>query len=256
MHHARVSGFCLSSSSRIVLTSNNSVAGSETTSVALRMTLLSLLTTPAAYRKVQAEIDAYFARTTPASDTGGSSVISYADVKTLTYLQAAIREAMRIWPPSAGLFTKEVPKNGDTLHGYYLPPGTEVGQSMMGVGRVASIWGLDAAIFRPERWLEADPDRLDEMQSAVDLVFSSGKYACLGKHVAMKELSKLLAEVRYYLLLYSHSSLEPGFVLITVVKMLRRYDVAIVNNAQPVKIRDPVVWLTTDFWITFTKREI
>ncbi|KAH6855585.1 cytochrome P450 [Chaetomium sp. MPI-CAGE-AT-0009] len=204
------------------------VAGSETTSVALRMTLLCLLTTPEAYRKVQMEIDAFYA----GKSTNAGSVISYVDAKTLPYVQAVIREALRLWPPSAGLFSKQVPDGGDTIHGFFLPTGTEVGQSAMAVGRHPRLWGTtDAHIFRPERWLEASPEAFDEMQAAVELVFSSGKYVCLGKHIAWMELLKFFVEV------------------------LRRYDIAAINNVQPLKLRDPITWISADFWIRFTTRE-
>ena len=158
------------------------------------MTLLSLLTAPETYRKLQAEIDAAYPEKA-SGDTENAEVISYSDAKTLPYLQAALREGMRLWPPPAGLFSKEVPKAGDTVHGYYLPPGTEIGQSMYGIGRLPSLWGSDAEIFRPERWLEASPEKLQEMQTASDLVFSAGKYLCLGKPVAIMEMSKLFVEV-------------------------------------------------------------
>ena len=165
-----------------------SVAGSETTSVALRMALCALLTTPSAYRKLQDEIDAFYAE-------NSGDVISYAEVKKLPYLQAVLRESLRLWPPPAGLFSKQVPESGDTVHGYYLPPGTEVGQSLIGIGRTRELFGADSDIFRPERWLEASPQQLEEMASTVDLVFSSAKYLCLGKHIALMELAKVLAEV-------------------------------------------------------------
>ena len=66
---------------------------------------------------------------------------------------------------------------------------------MMGVGRQERIFGADAEIFRPERWMEADAERFEEMQAAVDLVFSTGKYVCLGKQVAWMELVKWFVEV-------------------------------------------------------------
>ncbi|KAK0631284.1 cytochrome P450 [Immersiella caudata] len=207
------------------------VAGTETTSIALRLALLALLTTPSTYRKAQDEVDAFYSGKPAPFNPDTDPIVSYADAKTLPYIQAVIREAFRIWPPSAGLFSKQVPDEGDTIHGYYLPKGTEVGQSMVGIGRQPRIWGDDAEIFRPERWLEADAEAFEEMQAAVDLVFSGGKYVCLGKHVGWMELLKWFVEV------------------------LRRYDVAVVNNAQPLKLKDPVTFMTTDFWVRFTKRE-
>ncbi|KAK3368788.1 cytochrome P450 [Podospora didyma] len=205
------------------------VAGSETTSVALRMILIALISTPHAYRKLQAEIDTYHS-THKAANTGG--IISFGNAKSLPYLQATIREGMRLWPPPSGAFSKVVPKEGDTVSGYYLPPGTEIGQSMYGIGRNEAFWGPDVNVFRPERWLEASPDKLLEMQTASDLVFSSGKFICLGKPIAQMEMAKFFVE------------------------LLRRYDIAIVNPPKPLKLRDPITWLTSDFWIRFTKREV
>jgi len=173
------------------------------------MTLLGLLTNPHTYRKVQEEIDAYYAKK-GAGKGGDDGVISYSDAKSLLYLQGAMREALRIWPPPAGLFSKEVPKGGDTVHGYFLPEGTEIGQSMYGIGRQESLWGPDADVFRPERWLEASPEKLQEMQTANDLVFSSGKYLCLGKPVALMEMSKFFVEVCRVMCLHTSPRLPPS----------------------------------------------
>ncbi len=151
--------------------------------------MLALLTTPHAYRKLQAEVDGYYA------DKPDDHIISYPDTKSLPYLQATIREGLRLWPPSSGLLSKEVPKGGDTLHGYYLPEGTEIGQCMAGIGKQREVWGEDADVFRPERWSEAKGEVLERMQLASDIVFSSGKYLCLGKSIAWMETSKFFAEV-------------------------------------------------------------
>ncbi|KAK0716635.1 cytochrome P450 [Apiosordaria backusii] len=205
------------------------VAGSETTSVVLRMALLALLTTPEAYRKLQAEVDAYYNKANHKRDD--SDVISYADAKELKYLWAVIRETMRVWPNGAGLsFSKQVPDTGDTIHGYYLPKGTEIAQCMLGVTRDKALFGPDVEIWRPERWLEATPERADEMWAAVELGFSTGKYICLGKQVALMELGKWFTEI------------------------FGDYDIAPVNNVSPLKLVDGVTWLSSNFWIRFTRR--
>ncbi|KAK0746973.1 hypothetical protein B0T18DRAFT_324560, partial [Schizothecium vesticola] len=52
--------------------------------------------------------------------------------------------------------------------------------------------GNDADEFRPERWLEAEGDKLREMKTTADMVFSYRKRACLGHKFALMELEKVL----------------------------------------------------------------
>lgn len=124
-----------------------------------------------------------------------SSPITDAEARRLPYLQAIIKEDLRIWPPVTGLSSKEVPKGGDTINGVSIPGGTHIGYSAWGVFRSKEIWGNDANEFRPERWLVDDKARLKEMDVVWELIFSHGKWHCLGKNVAMIELNKVVVEV-------------------------------------------------------------
>jgi cytochrome P450 len=166
-----------------------SIAGSVTTATAICMTMLCLTTTPVAYAALQREADEAIL------DGRVSSPIAEAEAKRLPYLQAVIREGLRMYPPTTGLGSKQVPKGGDVVSGYFLPEGTQVGTNFFGIMRLKRIWGNDADVFRPERWLEADEQSLRVMNSVVDLDFGSGKYQCLGKPMAMMELNKVFFEV-------------------------------------------------------------
>lgn len=177
------------------------VAGSDTTATAIRATLLHIISSPKAHRALQAEIDAGIA-------SGAiSSPIKDSEARKLPYLQACIKEGLRIWPPVTGVMTKTVPEGGDTLDGYFVPGGTEVGYNAWGLQRIKSIYGDDVSMFRPERWLEAGPDQLKEMTRTVELVFVYGKWQCPGKDVAAIELNKVFVEVSYVLDCYG---LDPG----------------------------------------------
>ena len=66
---------------------------------------------------------------------------------------------------------------------------------MVGIGRGPELWGADAEVFRPERWIDVEGERREEMIMASDINFSSGKYLCLGKSVALMEVGKLISEV-------------------------------------------------------------
>ncbi|QKX62566.1 uncharacterized protein TRUGW13939_09727 [Talaromyces rugulosus] len=86
-------------------------AGSETTATALRATLLHLITKPKYLEMLRGEIY---------SAIGAhliSCPISDADVKRLPFLQACVKEGLRIHLPFTGLLMKEVPPQGDVIHG-------------------------------------------------------------------------------------------------------------------------------------------
>lgn len=156
------------------------------------MTLLSTISTPLVYKMLQTEIDM--------AGSAITSPIPWRELDRLPYLQAVIKEGLRMWPPVGGLGFKRVPTGGDYINGYHVPGGTEIGQAFFAIGRSKEIWGADADIFRPERWLSASPDELKKMNNAVDTHFGGGKFSCLGKPIAMMELHKSVFEV----------SLNPG----------------------------------------------
>ncbi|EWG36348.1 hypothetical protein FVEG_00415 [Fusarium verticillioides 7600] len=199
------------------------IAGSNTTAHALRMIILSLITNPNAYRSLIAEIRKV------ASSV--SNPISWAQTQTLPYLQAVVREGLRMWPPVAGLGFKQVPPEGDTVNGFFVPGGTQVGQGFYAVGRSRLVWGDDADVFRPERWLLADEDRLRDMIAALDTHFGHGKYSCLGKPIALMEIHK------------------------AVFELFKRYDFAIFNAERPIKTQTSVFLFASDFWITIIRRD-
>jgi len=173
------------------------LAGSDTAAAAIRMTMLHLMTNPKAMSTLRKEID-------DAIDAGKiSSPVRDSEAQKLPYLQGVIKEGLRIYPPATGTFNRVVPKGGQELHGYYLPEGTEVLVNMPALGR-DPIYGPDADVFRPERWIEAakdpNPERLKEMTAVQDLIFGYGKYYCLGRPIALMEFNKLWIEVSFLIL--------------------------------------------------------
>jgi cytochrome P450 len=125
-----------------------------------------------------------------------SSPITDAEARQLPYLQACIKEGLRIMPPASGAFFKTVPPAGDTIDGKFIPGGTQIGSSPLGIHCSKKIFGTDADMFRPERWLDASEEHFAYMASTVDLIFHYGKYQCLGKNVALMEFNKVFVEVR------------------------------------------------------------
>ncbi len=80
-----------------------------------------MITTPRVLWRLRVEID-------EAVEKGRiSSPIQDSEAKALPYLQACIKEGLRMFPPVTSLFPKIVPPEGDTFNGVFLPGGTEIG---------------------------------------------------------------------------------------------------------------------------------
>jgi cytochrome P450 len=109
--------------------------------------------------------------------------------------KATINESIRIKSPSTALLAKEVPPEGDTIYGRFIPGGTSIAVNQDGLLRQKSVFGPDVDLFRPERWLEADESTKRAMERNNDLAFGHGRWMCAGKSVAIMELNKVLVEV-------------------------------------------------------------
>lgn len=93
-----------------------------------------------------------------------------------------------------------VPETGAKLpDGNFVPPGTAVGMTPYVISRNKDIWSVDVDEFKPERWLQAKGESnityQDHLQSfnTNDLTFSGGSRICLGRHLAMVEVYKIVA---------------------------------------------------------------
>jgi cytochrome P450 len=89
------------------------------------------------------------------------------------------------------------PLKGDTLGGFYLRGGTFVGLNVWGVQRNKTIYGNNADLYYPERWLVDDIEKLHIMHQTHSLIFGHGSTRCLGGSMAMMEISKDIFEVRF-----------------------------------------------------------
>ncbi|KAF3001327.1 hypothetical protein E8E13_005655 [Curvularia kusanoi] len=176
-------------------------AGSDTIAIAIRATMLYLITHNRVYRRLQGEVDAAVRAGTapPAPD-----IITDSALKSLPYLQAIIRESIRIFPPVTDQRPKKVPPGGDTVivegQTYFLPGGTDVSYNQWGLQRSKAVFGDDADVWRPERWLLDEKEagneaKLAEMRRTTEMVFGWGKYQCLGKGIAWLEIGKVVFEL-------------------------------------------------------------
>lgn len=196
------------------------VAGSDTSATAMRATLLYIVSNPHVQQKLLEEI----------SKSSISTPITDAEARKLPYLQAVIKEGMRIFPPVTGFMSKTVPPDGDTIKGLYIPGGTTIGWSPFGLMRNEKLWGPDAKVFRPERWFEGTPEEIQSKEIDVEMCFGYGKYQCLGKNIANIELNKVYVE------------------------LLRNFEFTVVDPVTPWKCFNAGLFLQSDLWMRVTKR--
>ena len=74
-----------------------------------------------------------------------------------------MKEAMRLHPGVGFPLERYVPEGGATICGQYLPAGAIVSMSAPVIHNNKEVWGNDANEFRPERWIDSDPEQLKIM---------------------------------------------------------------------------------------------
>lgn len=209
------------------------VAGSDTTSSAINGVFLHLVANPRVQRKLQREIDEAV-QSGDSSPLSASGIIPHERARQLPYLQAVIRESMRVRPPVVNIFSKNVPPGGDTVtvdgQSVFIPGGTCIGYSAGAMHHDKALYGDDAQSFRPERWFEKDAEKLVAMTRTNDLIFGDGKWQCLGKPVAVIELGKIVFET------------------------FRNFDMALLRPETPWTARLYGLFSISDFWVQVTER--
>jgi cytochrome P450 len=60
-----------------------------------------------------------------------------------------------------------VPKGGAQICGVFVPAGTNISMSVPVIHYDQSVFGFDADIFRPERWTDATPEQVQNMERAM-----------------------------------------------------------------------------------------
>lgn len=113
---------------------------------------------------------------------------SFEQMTELHYLQAAIYESMRLYPPIQ--FDSKFCLEDDVLpDGSFVKRGTRVTYHPYAMGRIEEIWGSDCLEFKPERWFRNGVFVAENPFKYP--VFQAGLRVCLGKEMAMVELKSV-----------------------------------------------------------------
>ncbi|OAP56096.1 hypothetical protein AYL99_09275 [Fonsecaea erecta] len=171
------------------------VAGSDSTSSALSYTFYHVLGHPTVYKALTKELrDAFPGRDYKTDETPPT----YADLGKLPYLQAVIKESLRLTPPATINLPRYVPEGGRVVAGTYFPAKTIVGMSALPVHLNQENFGPDAAAFNPDRWISGSGGITPDEMQRYWMPFGHGSRQCIGKNVAMMELIKLVGTLLLY----------------------------------------------------------
>jgi cytochrome P450 len=135
----------------VIVAVSMAFAGSETTAISLSAVFYYLLKTPHALSTLLGEIDTKAREGYFEDNTHG--LVTWSESQGLGYLDACVKEAFRMHPAPGLPLERVVPETGAEIAGEFVKGGTIVGVSAWVVHRRKEVFGEDAEVYRPERWL-------------------------------------------------------------------------------------------------------
>jgi len=153
-------------------------AGHHTTSTTASWLIIELLRNPDVMQQVVAEMDAL-------AEAGGG-VITYQDLREVPWLEASIKETLRLHPPLI-LLLRMVMQPFE-VEGFHIEAGKLVGASPAVSNRLPEAFA-DADRFDPSRYIEPRQDDLDNPWNWIP--FGAGRHRCVGAAFALMQLKSI-----------------------------------------------------------------
>lgn len=162
-------------------------AGTDTTSTAIEWAIAELITHPDDMQKLQDEIRA---------TVGAAGRVTEDHLDKLRYLNAVVKETLRLHPPIPLLVPREPPNDAEIL-GYHVLARTRVIINAWAIGHDPATWER-AEEFLPERFL-LDKAHVDYRGQDFGLVpFGAGRRGCPGIEFAAPTVKMALASLLYH----------------------------------------------------------
>ncbi|KAF9500217.1 cytochrome P450 [Pleurotus eryngii] len=163
---------------------NIMIAGRDTTANSITFTLYLLAQHPHVLRRLREEI---------LSKLGPTQGPTYDDVRDMKYLRAVINEVLRLYPavPSNVRTSRQAAVWPSKTGGkpLYIPAGTKIPYSVFVMQRRTDLWGPDAEVFDPDRFLDERLHKYLTPNPFIFLPFNAGPRICLGQQFAYQETS-------------------------------------------------------------------
>ena len=137
---------------------------------------------PESMKKVRDELD---------REIVNQDSVKESNIVKLPYLQACVKETLRLHPPAPLLLPHRAPETCQ-VRNYTIPKNAQVLVNVWAIGRDPSIWD-EPLKFRPERFLNS---ALDFKGNDFEfLPFGAGRRICPGLPMAVRQVSIVLASL-------------------------------------------------------------
>lgn len=144
-------------------------AGFETTAGVLRMVFFHVFNNAEILQRLRAEL---------ASIDGDPVTVDLKTLEQLPYLTSVLKEGLRLSPAIATRMARVAPDRSLFYKEWQIPAGTPVGMTTVLIHTDESAFP-DPKRFDPERWMELDGRKANEMAKAF-IPFSRGTRSCIG----------------------------------------------------------------------------
>lgn len=155
------------------------LAGQETTAMALCWTLAAVAAHPHVREELEAEVDGVL--------DGGP--VTEEHLPRLRYTRMVVEESLRLYPP-IWLYTRDALAD-DEVMGHHVPAGSSVIVSPLATHRRPDLWPSPET-FDPTRF---DPELKERRARFAYFPFGGGPRQCIGSHLALHELTIMLAMI-------------------------------------------------------------
>ncbi|KAI0306837.1 high nitrogen upregulated cytochrome P450 monooxygenase 2 [Multifurca ochricompacta] len=163
------------------------IAGSDTTSSVLTALVYYLLCNPAAYHRLQEEVDAAF--------PSGEEPLDVVKLSHMEWLNGCINETLRLHPPVPSGSQRSLGRGKGTkvLGNLIIPEQTQLFLHTYSIQRDPRNFH-NPEVFLPERWFSTDAP-VGEHNTDAFFPFSYGPTICAGKNLALMEMRMLICWV-------------------------------------------------------------
>ncbi|KAB1224979.1 hypothetical protein CJ030_MR1G013965 [Morella rubra] len=158
------------------------IGGTGTSSEVILWTLAELINHPNAFNKLREEIE---------SVVGGTRLVEDSDVISLPYLQAVVKEGLRLHPPLP--VTTRSSRQDCKIDGFDIPKETMIFINLYAIMRDPNTWE-NPNEFWPERFLISSSKEQENVEEAFNfLPFGAGRRACAGGKLGLTILHRTVA---------------------------------------------------------------